>query len=75
MDKVTIRLKSRETGQVSKEVSIEKIIYNQSSIEFEFGEFDDEDYGTLPYNDFLFFRDEYDVIIKIKGDGNDTKSK
>lgn len=64
---ITIRLKSKETGQESNPVDIEDVIFNQDEIEFEFGDYiEDDDYRTLPYNDFLFFRDEYDVIIKVK---------
>lgn len=64
---ITIRLKSKETGQESNPVDIEDVIFNQDEIEFEFGDYiEDDDYCTLPYNDFLFFRDEYNVIIKVK---------
>lgn len=71
MNRVTIRLKSLEHGYESKEVDLEDIIFNQDDIEFEFGDYEDDDYSTLPYNDFLFFRDEYQVIVKIKGDINE----
>lgn len=67
MNRVTIRLKSLEHGYESKEVDLEDIIFNQECVEFEFGDYDD-DYSTLPYSDFLFFRDEYQVIVKIKGE-------
>lgn len=63
--KVFIRLKDREKGTESKEVAIEDIIFNQDEIEFEFGDYDD--YETLPYNDFLYFKDDYEVIIRIEG--------
>ena len=66
--KVFIRLKDKETNQESKEVSIEELIYNQSEIEFQFGEYDDDDFGTLPYKDFLFFQEDYEVIVRIKGE-------
>lgn len=66
MSKVFIRLKDKETNQESKEVSIEDIIFNQKDIEFEFGKYGEEDYGTLPYKDFLFFQDDYAVIVRIK---------
>ena len=63
---ITIKLKDKETGIESKPVNIEEVMFNQYDIEFEFGEPDDEDYGILPYKDFLFFRDDYEVIIDVK---------
>ena len=66
MSKIFIRLKNKETNQESKEVSIEDVIFNQHDIEFEFGKYGEEDYGTLPYKDFLFFQDCYEVIVRIK---------
>lgn len=65
MSKVFVRLKDKRSGQESKEVTVEDIIFNQYDIEFQFGDYEDEDYGTLPYKDFLFFRDEYEVIVRI----------
>ena len=66
--KVTVRLQDKETGVNSKPVPIEDIIYKQNDIEFEFGEPEDINYSTLPYKDFLFFSDNYDVIVNVKGD-------
>lgn len=66
--KVTVRLQDKETGVNSKPVPIEDIIYKQNYIEFEFGEPEDDDYGTLPYKDFLFFSNDYNVIVNVKGD-------
>lgn len=63
--KVFIRLKDKETNQESKEITIEDLIYNQNEIEFEFGNYEDDDYGQLPYKDFLFFQDDYEVIVRI----------
>lgn len=65
--KVFIRLKDEETGKESQEVPIEDLIYNQYEIEFEFGNYEDDDYETLPYKDFLFFQDDYEVIVRIEG--------
>lgn len=53
-----------ENGRLSKGVAIEDVIYNQSEIEFNFGNFDDEDYETITYNDFLYFQDNFEVIIE-----------
>lgn len=66
--KVFIRLREKESGSESHEVTIEQLIFNQSDIEFKFDKFTDggeiyED-GTLPYKDFLFFRDDYKVVKK-----------
>lgn len=63
---ITIKLKDKETGEISKEISIEELIFSQNEIEFEWGEFGNYNYATLPYKDFLFFQDDYEVIIKIK---------
>ena len=61
-DEVTIQLKDKETGLISEEVSLEKILYGEG-VEFKFWE-DDSDYSTLPYKDFLFYRSQYDIILK-----------
>ena len=52
----------KRTRSKSKIVPIEEVIFNQSEIEFEF-----EDGGTLPYNDFLFFQEDYEVVIRVRG--------
>ena len=49
-----------ETGAKSEEVPIEKVIYNQHDIEFEF-----DDGGSLPYSDFLFYQEDYEVVVKV----------
>lgn len=59
--KVYIIIKDAKTGQKSKPVIIDEIIFSQDEVEFEFN-----DGTTLPYNDFLFFQEEYQVIIKVK---------
>lgn len=66
---ITVRLKEKESGFESHEIPLEDIIFNQNEIEFEFDKYTDggevwED-GSLPYKDFLFFRDEYDVIVHV----------
>lgn len=66
--KVGIKLKDKGNGCISEEVDIEDIIFRQNEIEFVFpdyiDEYMDEPYdATLPYKDFLFFRDDYQVII------------
>lgn len=66
--KVTVSLYDKETKQYSKPVDIYNIIYRQREIEFEFGEYDDDEYGTLPYNDFIFFQEQYDLILNVDGE-------
>lgn len=63
MSKVFIRLKDKETGTESNEISIENLIYNQDEIKFEF-----PDAEFLSYKDFLFFQDYYEVIVRILGE-------
>lgn len=60
--KIYIQLKDKETGQLSNKIKLKDIIYNQNEIEFEFGEYGEEDYETLSYKDFLFCRDEFEII-------------
>lgn len=66
--RVWVRLKDKKSGSESKEVPIEDFIFGED-IEFEFDESNNPneelDYTTLPYKDFLFFKDDYDVIIRI----------
>ena len=71
--KVVIKLKDKSNGCISDEVSIEELIFNQSDIEFQFpdyvDEYSDEPFeASLPYKDFLFFQDDYQVIVKIKNE-------
>lgn len=65
---VTIRLKDIEIGKESKEVDMCDLIYNQRDIEFEFEDFDEYGDASLPYKDFLFYQNDYEVIVKVKGD-------
>ena len=70
MSKVFIRIKDKETGQESKEISIEKLIFDQQDIEFQFGKWGDDNYGTLPYSDFLFYQEDYEVMVRIGSNRN-----
>lgn len=63
---VTIRLKDKKTGIESEEISIEEVVFNQSEIEFIFPYDEGLDATQLPFKDFLFFQDDYEVIIKTK---------
>lgn len=42
-----IRLIEKATGRKSNKVKLEDIIYNQSEIEFEFGEYPNDDYEII----------------------------
>lgn len=64
MNNYYISLFDKETRMKSERVPLKDIIYNQNEIEFEFGEFGTEEYATLPYKDFLFFNQDYDVIVE-----------
>lgn len=59
---VYLKIKDKETGMVSEPVPIEDVIFNREEVEFDFK----EDETSLPYNDFLFFRDDYEGIVVIK---------
>ena len=59
---VVMYIINRETGAKSEEVPIEEVIYNQHDIEFEF-----DDGGSLPYSDFLFYQEDYEVVVKVMG--------
>lgn len=64
MDNYYISLFNKKTRKMSNRVPLKKVIYNQNEIEFEFGEFGIEEYETLPYNDFLFWQQDYEVYLE-----------
>lgn len=59
---VVMYIKDKRTNSVSKPIPIPDIIFNQHDVEFEFdgGE-------TLPYSDFLFYQEDYDVTVRVIG--------
>ena len=59
---IFIQLRNKDNGQKSNRIKLEDIIFNCDEIEFEFGEFGTENYETLPYKDFLFFKDNFELI-------------
>lgn len=67
-EKVFIKLVNTQTGQASKEVPLTDVIFNQSEVEFQFWDEQLDDYATLPYNDFLFYQDDYEVIVRVEED-------
>lgn len=60
MSKIEVRIKDKEDGLESKPVDIEEFILNPYHIEFVFS-----DDSTLPYTDFQFYSDEYEIIITV----------
>ncbi len=63
MENYYISLFDKETRKLSERVPLKNVIYDRNEIEFVFPS-DELDYETLPYNDFLFFRQNYEVIIE-----------
>lgn len=59
---VIMYIKDKITNSVSKPIPIADIIFNQHDAEFEF-----DDGGTLPYSDFLFYQEDYDVTVRVIG--------
>lgn len=74
---ITIKLKDKKNGCISEEVSLDDLIYRQEDIEFRFPDYKEEGLepyeASLPYKDFLYFYDEYEVIVKVstKEENND----
>lgn len=64
MDNYYISLLDKGTKRISNRIPLKDVIYNQNEIEFEFGEFGTEEYETLPYKDFLFWSDDYEVVLE-----------
>ena len=51
-----------ETNKDSKEINIQDLVFDDY-VEFEFGDYEDEDYLQLPYKDFKFFINDYSVTF------------
>ena len=66
MIKIFIQIRDKEKSKISNAISLQDIVYRQNEIEFEFGEYGTEEYETLSYKDFLFYKDNYDLLVKIK---------
>lgn len=56
-----LRIIDKKTKIASEEIPLEDIIFYQTDIEFNFSNGD-----TLPYDDFLYFRDDYEIEIFYK---------
>jgi len=57
-----IYINDLETNKKSKEINITDLIFDDN-LEFEFGNYEDEDYLQLPYKDFKFFINDYSVTF------------
>lgn len=66
MIKIFIQIRDKEKSKISNAISLQDIVYKQNEIEFEFGEYGAEEYETLSYKDFLFYKDNYDLLVQIK---------
>lgn len=66
MIKIFIQIRDKEKSKISNAVSLQDIVYKQNEIEFQFGEYGTEEYETLSYKDFLFYKDNYDLLVQIK---------
>lgn len=66
MIKIFIQIRDKEKSKTSNAISLQDIVYKQNEIEFEFGEYGIEEYETLSYKDFLFYKDNYDLLVQIK---------
>lgn len=66
MIKIFIQIRDKEKSKTSNAISLQDIVYKQNEIEFEFGEYGTEEYETLSYKDFLFYKDNYDLLVQIK---------
>lgn len=63
---IFIQLKDKTNGRKSNRIRLEDIIFNSDEIEFEFGKYDNENYETLPFKDFLFYKDDFELIKIVK---------
>ena len=66
MIKIFIQIRDKEKSKISNAISLQDIVYRQNEIEFELGEYGTEEYETLSYKDFLFYKDNYDLLVQIK---------
>lgn len=65
-----ISLFDKESRKLSKRVPLKDIIYDRDEVEFIFPS-DELEYETLSYNDFLFYKDDYEVVIEEGAKDND----
>lgn len=58
MSHIQVRIEDKETGLLSEEVDVMDFINNED-INFKF-----PDDTVLPYNDFIFYRNDYEVYLE-----------
>ena len=58
MSHIKVRIEDKETGLMSEGIDVMNFINNED-INFEF-----PDETVLPYNDFIFFRNDYEVYLE-----------
>ena len=63
MSKIEVKIKDKETGDVSKPVDIEEFIMNPYDIDFVF--IKDDLVETLPYKDFQDSISDFTVIVTV----------
>lgn len=63
MSKIEVKIKDKETGDVSEPVDIEEFIMNPYGIDFVFKE--DEGKSILPYKDFQYNISDFQVIVTV----------
>lgn len=56
-----MKIIDKETKRESNLIPIEDAIFNQDGVEFEFGEYGKDDYEGIPFNDFMFFIENYEI--------------
>lgn len=57
---IVLKIKDKQTGLVSKPIDVMDLIEGQY-IEFEF-----PDNTSLPYKDFLFFREDFEAKLEVE---------
>lgn len=63
MENYYISLFDKESRKLSEKVPLKDIIYDRDEVVFIFPS-DELEYETLPYNDFLFYKDDYEVYLE-----------
>ena len=58
---IFIKIKDKETGEISERVNIKDIIFNSDEVEYIF-----KDGSTLPHYDFLMFKSGYEIIYIVE---------
>ena len=60
--KIEVKIYDKEIKEYSKPIEIEEFILHPNEIEFEWG-----NGNTLPYNDFIFYGEDYCYSIFVNG--------